>query len=50
MASLVEKYFATLTTPHKELIWLDGGHGLSGETPDQFVEVMVERVAHASGR
>lgn len=50
MASLVEEYHATLTAPHKELIWLDGGHGLSGETRDQFVDVMVNRVARTAGR
>ncbi len=44
MASLVEQYFAKLTAPHKELIWLEGGHGLDGSTRGQFVDVMVHRV------
>jgi hypothetical protein len=28
----------------KELIWLEGGHGLNGDNIDQFVDVMVNRV------
>ncbi len=44
MASLTEKYYATLSAPHKELIWLEGGHGLDGSTQGQFVDVMVHRV------
>ena len=31
MSSLVEGYYNVLEAPHKELIWLDGGHGLSDE-------------------
>jgi hypothetical protein len=30
MSSLVEEYFNVLEAPHKELIWLAGGHGLDG--------------------
>lgn len=44
IASLVEEYHSLLTAPHKELIWLDGGHGLDGGTQGQFVDVMVNRV------
>lgn len=43
MASLVEDYYARLSAPHKELIWLDGGHGLDGSQA-QFVDVLVNRV------
>jgi|GEM_PF-1653637 len=44
MSSLVERWVAALDAPHKELIWLDGGHGLDGSNVDQFTKVMVERV------
>jgi pimeloyl-ACP methyl ester carboxylesterase len=44
MAELVERYYDILQAPHKELIWLDGGHGLSGENLDQFTDVMVNKV------
>lgn len=44
MASLVEEYHAVLSAPHKELIWLEGGHGLDGGSQAQFVDVMVTRV------
>lgn len=44
MASLVEAYHATLSAPHKELIWLEGGHGIDGSSRGQFVDVMVNRV------
>jgi pimeloyl-ACP methyl ester carboxylesterase len=44
MSSLVEEYFNVLEVPHKELIWLAGGHGLDGENLGQFVEVMVNKV------
>jgi pimeloyl-ACP methyl ester carboxylesterase len=44
MSSLVEAYFNTLQAPHKELIWLEGGHGLDGDTLPQFVDVMLNRV------
>ncbi len=44
MSSLVERYYNVLQAPHKELIWLEGGHGLSDENLDQFVDVMVNRV------
>ena len=29
MASLVERYYTVLQAPHKELIWLESGHGAS---------------------
>ncbi len=44
MASLVEDYEANLTAPSKKLIWLQGGHGLTGATRGQFVDVMVNEV------
>jgi hypothetical protein len=44
MASLVERYYNILQAPHKELIWLDGGHGLSDESMSQLVDVMVNKV------
>jgi hypothetical protein len=44
MSSLVEGYYDLLQAPHKELIWLEGGHGLDGEDLGQFVEVMVYEV------
>ena len=44
MASLVEEYHVALSAPHKELIWLEGGHGLDGDSRGQFVDVMVHRV------
>lgn len=48
MASLTEEYFTRLSAPHKELIWLEGGHGLDGSTQGQFVDVMVNRVLPAT--
>jgi len=44
MSSLVEEYFNLLEAPHKELIWLNGGHGLDGGNLGQFVDVMVNKV------
>lgn len=44
MSSLVEEYFNVLEAPHKELIWLNGGHGLDGGNLGQFVDVMVNKV------
>ncbi len=44
MSSLVEEYFNILEAPHKELIWLNGGHGLDGGNLGQFVDVMVNKV------
>jgi hypothetical protein len=44
MSSLVEGYYDLLQAPHKELIWLEGGHSLDGEDLGQFVEVMVYEV------
>jgi pimeloyl-ACP methyl ester carboxylesterase len=44
MSSLVEEYFNILEAPHKELIWLNGGHGLDGDNLGQFVDVMVNKV------
>ena len=44
MSSIVEGYYNSLEAPHKELIWLNGGHGLNGSNLGQFVDVMVNRV------
>ncbi len=44
MASLVGQYYAVLDAPHKELIWLEGGHGLGSANLGQFVDVMVNKV------
>ncbi|NUM43595.1 MAG: alpha/beta hydrolase [Anaerolineales bacterium] len=44
MPTLVEEYIAILEAPHKELIWLEGGHGLDGSNLGQFVDVMVNKV------
>jgi pimeloyl-ACP methyl ester carboxylesterase len=44
MASLVEDYYNRLEAPHKELIWLEGGHGLGDATLGQFVDVMTKNV------
>jgi hypothetical protein len=41
---LAEEYFELLDAPHKELIWLNGGHGLDGSNLGQFVDVMVNKV------
>jgi pimeloyl-ACP methyl ester carboxylesterase len=41
MASLVERYYNVLHAPHKELIWVEGGHGA---TPEQITDAMVNRV------
>ncbi|HET9221952.1 MAG TPA: alpha/beta hydrolase [Roseiflexaceae bacterium] len=44
MSSLSERYYSVLRAPHKELIWFETGHGLSGENLGQFVDVMVNKV------
>lgn len=44
MSSIVERYYNTLDAPHKELIWLNGGHGLDDRSISQFVDVMVNKV------
>lgn len=44
MSALVERYYNVLDAPHKELIWLNGGHGLGSENIDQFVDVVVNNV------
>jgi pimeloyl-ACP methyl ester carboxylesterase len=41
MASLVEHYYGVLQAPHKELIWLESGHGA---TPDELADALVNRV------
>ena len=44
MSSLVEDYFNVLDASKKELIWLDGGHGLDGSNLGQFADTMVSKV------
>jgi pimeloyl-ACP methyl ester carboxylesterase len=41
MASLVERYYNVLEATHKELIWLESGHGASSE---ELLEAMVNHV------
>jgi hypothetical protein len=41
MASLVERYYNVLQAPHKELIWLESGHGADQE---ELLEAMVNHV------
>jgi pimeloyl-ACP methyl ester carboxylesterase len=44
MYTIVEEYYNVLEAPHKELIWLEGGHGLGGDNLGQFVDVMINKV------
>ena len=44
MYTIVEKYYNVLEAPRKELIWLDGGHGLGGDNLGKFVDVMRNKV------
>ncbi len=44
MASLAERYYNSLQAPHKELIWLRGGHGYNDADLNTFVDVMVNQV------
>jgi hypothetical protein len=46
MASLVERYYSVLDAPHKELIWLESGHGASSA---ELLDAMVNRVLTTSG-
>ncbi|NLI12763.1 alpha/beta fold hydrolase [Pelotomaculum propionicicum] len=41
IASLVERYYNVLEAPHKELIWLESGHGASSE---EVLDAMVNHV------
>lgn len=41
MASLVERYYNVLQSPHKELIWLASGHGA---TPEELTDALVNKV------
>lgn len=51
MASLVEEYYNSLTAPNKELIWLEGGHGLgSADNQNVFIDEMITQVRPLSGR
>jgi pimeloyl-ACP methyl ester carboxylesterase len=44
MYTIVEEYYNMLEAPRKELIWLEGGHGLGGDNLHQFVDVMLNQV------
>jgi pimeloyl-ACP methyl ester carboxylesterase len=44
MYTIVEEYYNVLEAPRKELIWLEGGHGLDGNNLHQFVDVIVNKV------
>jgi hypothetical protein len=44
MSSIVEGYYNILEAPHKELTWLNGGHGLDDGNVGQFVDVVVNKV------
>jgi pimeloyl-ACP methyl ester carboxylesterase len=44
MYTIVEEYYNVLEAPRKELIWLDGGHGLGGDNVHQFIDVMLNKV------
>jgi surfactin synthase thioesterase subunit len=44
MSSLAQEYFNVLQAPHKELLWLEGGHGLDDSTLPLFICVMVDKV------
>jgi len=44
MSSIVERYYNVLEAPHKDLIWLNGGHGLGGDNLRQFLDVMVNKI------
>jgi pimeloyl-ACP methyl ester carboxylesterase len=44
MYTIVEEYYDVLEAPRKELIWLEGGHGLGGDNVHQFVDVMINKV------
>ena len=44
MYTIVEEYYNVLEAPHKDLIWLEGGHGLGGDNLHQFVDVMIHKV------
>ncbi len=45
VAGLVERYYNVLQAPHKELVWLDSGHGPG---PDELLDGMINHVlAHS---
>ena len=44
VAPLVEDYYQRLPAPHKQRIWLNGGHGLGGADPGQSLDVMINQV------
>lgn len=44
MSSLVTEWYEQLQAPHKQLIWLEGGHGLGPDNREQFVDAMINAV------
>jgi pimeloyl-ACP methyl ester carboxylesterase len=44
MYTIVEEYYGVLQAPRKQLIWLEGGHGLDGNNVHQFADVMIHQV------
>lgn len=44
MSSLVQRYYNVLDAPHKEIFWLDQGHGLAGENRAQFADIVVNQI------
>jgi pimeloyl-ACP methyl ester carboxylesterase len=44
MTSLVERYYNVLEAPHKELIWLDAGHGLDESNMPIFMDTIVNKI------
>ena len=44
MYTIVEEYYDVLEAPHRQLIWLEGGHGLGGDNLHQFVDTMINGV------
>jgi hypothetical protein len=50
MASLVERYYNVPDAPHKQLIWLEGSHGLNDSNLGQFTDAMVNTVLAETNR
>jgi pimeloyl-ACP methyl ester carboxylesterase len=44
MYTIVEEYVGKLDAPRRNLIWLQGGHGLGGDNVHQFIDVMIKQV------
>jgi pimeloyl-ACP methyl ester carboxylesterase len=44
MYTIVEEYMSILDAPRRNVIWLEGGHGLGGDNVHQFIDVMINQV------